>query len=194
MLTANVPAPPVGSGQSVRPGELTARIPRRLTPECRERIRKTPAPRTARHHHRMDLRAGPRSRQQAVRNMPDPERKTARLPPRWFIRLAWITHRRLYRWTGGRLGLWRPKPGGWATLHLTTIGRRTGRARAVTVGTLRRRPELRHHGHERLGRRRPVPAIIMMCAASADGYWICQGFRMVMSGHSPLAAAFGVSG
>jgi hypothetical protein len=38
----------------------------------------------------------------AVRNMPDPERKTARLPPRWFIRLAWITHRRLYRWTGGR--------------------------------------------------------------------------------------------
>ena len=24
----------------------------------------------------------------AVRNMPDPERKKARLPPRWFIRLA----------------------------------------------------------------------------------------------------------
>jgi hypothetical protein len=70
----------------------------------------------------------------AVRNMPDPERTKARLLPRWFIRLAWITHRRLYRWTGGRLGLRRPKPGGWGTLRLTTIGRRTGRARAVIVG------------------------------------------------------------
>ena len=40
----------------------------------------------------------------------------------------------MYRWTGGRLGLWRPKPGGWGTMRLTTIGRRTGRARAVIVG------------------------------------------------------------
>ena len=58
--------------------------------------------------------------------MPDPTPQKARLPPRWFIRLGWITHRRLYRWTGGRLGLWRPKPGGWGTIRLTTIGRRTG--------------------------------------------------------------------
>jgi len=40
----------------------------------------------------------------------------------------------MYRWTGGRLGLWRPKPGGWGTMRLSTIGRRTGRARAVIVG------------------------------------------------------------
>ncbi|MCP3856666.1 MAG: nitroreductase family deazaflavin-dependent oxidoreductase [Actinomycetia bacterium] len=57
-----------------------------------------------------------------------------RLPPRWFIRFAWFTHRRLYRITGGRLGVWRPKPDGWGTLRLTTIGRRTGQERSVMVG------------------------------------------------------------
>lgn len=38
---------------------------------------------------------------------------TPRLPPRWFIRRVWFAHRRLYRLTGGRFGLWRPKPNGW---------------------------------------------------------------------------------
>jgi len=56
------------------------------------------------------------------------------LPPRWFIRLAWSVHRGLYRVTGGRLGLWKPKPNGWGTLRLTTVGRRTGRERSVMVG------------------------------------------------------------
>ena len=56
------------------------------------------------------------------------------LPPRWFIRLAWSVHRALYRVTGGRLGLWKPKPNGWGTLRLTTVGRRTGRERSVMVG------------------------------------------------------------
>jgi len=60
--------------------------------------------------------------------------KSLRLPPRWFIRLFWATHRRLYRWTGGRLGLWRPKPGGWGAMRVNTIGRRTGQARPVIVG------------------------------------------------------------
>ena len=65
-----------------------------------------------------------------------------RLPPRWFIRLFWIIHRRLYRLTGGRLGLWRPKPGRWGAMRLTTIGRRTGRARAVIVGYVEDGPNL----------------------------------------------------
>lgn len=60
--------------------------------------------------------------------------RPARLPPRWFIVLFWHVHRALVTATGGRLGLWRPKPGGWGTLRLTTIGRRTGRRRAVLVG------------------------------------------------------------
>ncbi|MCP5035008.1 MAG: nitroreductase family deazaflavin-dependent oxidoreductase [Actinomycetia bacterium] len=58
----------------------------------------------------------------------------ARLPPRWFMRLFWHLHRGVYRLTGGRLGLWRPKPNGWGTLRLTTIGRRTGEERNVMVG------------------------------------------------------------
>ena len=31
--------------------------------------------------------------------------KKAFLPPRWFVRLAWRTHRALYKITGGRRGL-----------------------------------------------------------------------------------------
>lgn len=59
---------------------------------------------------------------------------SARLPPRWFIVAFWHTHRALVNVTGGRLGLWRPKPGRWGALRLTTVGRRSGRPRAVLVG------------------------------------------------------------
>lgn len=62
------------------------------------------------------------------------------LPPRWFIRLFWI--RRVYAWTGGRIGLWRPRPGRWGTLRITTIGRRTGREHAVVVGYFEDGPNL----------------------------------------------------
>jgi len=56
------------------------------------------------------------------------------LPLRWFIRWFWFAHRRLYRLTGGRLGLWQPRRNGWGVLRLTTIGRRTGLERSVMVG------------------------------------------------------------
>jgi deazaflavin-dependent oxidoreductase (nitroreductase family) len=65
-----------------------------------------------------------------------------RLPPRWFIRLAWFTHRGLYRLTRGRVGLWRPKPDGWGTMRLTTIGRRSGQERSVMVGYFEDGPDL----------------------------------------------------
>lgn len=67
---------------------------------------------------------------------PAPERDPdkVRLPPRWFIRSFWMAHRHLYRWTGGRFGLWTAKPGRWGTMCLTTVGRRTGRSREVIVG------------------------------------------------------------
>ena len=57
-----------------------------------------------------------------------------RLPPRWFIRGFWFAHRRLYRLTGGRVGLWRPKPNRWGAMRLNTVGRRTGLERSVMVG------------------------------------------------------------
>ncbi len=64
------------------------------------------------------------------------------LPPRWFVRLAWSTHRAVYRVTGGRVGLWRPKGNRWGTMRLTTTGRRTGRARSVMLGYFEDGPDL----------------------------------------------------
>lgn len=55
-------------------------------------------------------------------------------PPRWFQRLFWSAHRALLQVTGGRVGLWRPKPNGWGAMRLTTIGRRTCQKRGVVVG------------------------------------------------------------
>ncbi|MGH8927417.1 MAG: nitroreductase/quinone reductase family protein [Acidimicrobiia bacterium] len=66
----------------------------------------------------------------------------ARVPPRWFVRLAWYTHRALYRLTAGRLGLWRPKGKRWGAMRLTTIGRHTGRKRSVILGYLEDGPNL----------------------------------------------------
>ncbi len=65
-----------------------------------------------------------------------------RLPPRWFIRQAWFTHRRLYRLSGGRLGLWRPKHNSWGAMRLNTVGRRTGVQRSVMVGYFEDGPNL----------------------------------------------------
>lgn len=67
---------------------------------------------------------------------------SARLPPRWFIRLAWRVHRGMYRCTGGRIGLWRPRKGRWGALRLTTNGRRSGRQRSVILGYLEDGPNL----------------------------------------------------
>lgn len=64
------------------------------------------------------------------------------LPPRWFIRLAWSTHRALYRVTGGRLGLQRPRPDRYGTMRLTTTGRRTGRERSVILAYFPDGPDL----------------------------------------------------
>lgn len=68
--------------------------------------------------------------------------KKARVPPRWFVRLAWFTHRGLYRITRGRVGLWRAKPGRWGALRLTTIGRRSGEERSVILGYFEDGPNL----------------------------------------------------
>jgi len=68
-------------------------------------------------------------------NETTPAKSEARLPPRWFIRGAWIGHRAVHRFTGGRRGLSLPKPGGsFGHLKLTTIGRRSGQERAAILG------------------------------------------------------------
>ena len=48
----------------------------------------------------------------------------------------------MFRITGGRAGLWRPKLQGWGTLHVTTTGRRTGRDREVILGYFEDGPNL----------------------------------------------------
>jgi deazaflavin-dependent oxidoreductase (nitroreductase family) len=64
-----------------------------------------------------------------------PAKSSPWLPPRWFIRGAWIGHRAIHRFTGGRRGLSLPKPGGsFGHLKLTTIGRRSGQERAAILG------------------------------------------------------------
>ena len=66
--------------------------------------------------------------------MSDQPKKRAWLPPRWFVRFAWSTHRGLYRATGGRVGLRRAKADRWGMMRLTTTGRRSGQERSVILG------------------------------------------------------------
>jgi deazaflavin-dependent oxidoreductase (nitroreductase family) len=65
-----------------------------------------------------------------------------RLPPRWFIRVAWKVHRALFRVTGGRRGLWPARAERWGALRLTAVGRRSGQERSVILGYLEDGPNL----------------------------------------------------
>jgi F420H(2)-dependent quinone reductase len=76
------------------------------------------------------------------RSMSDKPERGPRLPPRWFIRLAWSVHRGLYRVTRGRVGLRRPRGNRWGTLRLTTTGRRTGRKHSVIIAYFEDGPNL----------------------------------------------------
>jgi deazaflavin-dependent oxidoreductase (nitroreductase family) len=59
-----------------------------------------------------------------------------KMPPAWFVHLAWRVHRGLYRLSGGRF-LWTPaNKRGWGAMVLTTTGRRSGQPRQVIVGYL----------------------------------------------------------
>jgi len=62
----------------------------------------------------------------------DPER-TAKVPPRVFVRSAWLLHRALLRFSGGRVGLRAPGDT-FGLLRMTTLGRRSGQPRVAIVG------------------------------------------------------------
>ena len=64
------------------------------------------------------------------------------MPPRWFVRTAWVAHRALFRGTGGRRGLWPPKPGKWGTMRLVTLGRKTGKEREAIVAYFEDGPDI----------------------------------------------------
>jgi deazaflavin-dependent oxidoreductase (nitroreductase family) len=54
------------------------------------------------------------------------------LPPRWFVRSAWKTHKVVLRATNDR-GLRPPTPGRCGIMRLVTTGRRSGEPRAVVL-------------------------------------------------------------
>jgi F420H(2)-dependent quinone reductase len=66
--------------------------------------------------------------------MTEPHQRRPFLPPRWFVRGAWVVHRAIHRFTAGRMGLWVQKPGKWGTVRLTTVGRHSGKKRNAIVG------------------------------------------------------------
>jgi F420H(2)-dependent quinone reductase len=65
-----------------------------------------------------------------------------KLPPPWFIHGAWRVHRALYRLSGGRFLWTTSNKRGWGALHLTTVGRKSGKERTVIVGYLEDGPNL----------------------------------------------------
>jgi deazaflavin-dependent oxidoreductase (nitroreductase family) len=73
---------------------------------------------------------------------PPRQARRAPLPPRWFVRLAWTVHRALYSLTGGHLGLRRQTATSWGVMRLTTVGRRSGKARQAMLGYFEDGPNL----------------------------------------------------
>jgi deazaflavin-dependent oxidoreductase (nitroreductase family) len=72
----------------------------------------------------------------------DKPARSPRLPPRWVVRSAWVGHRAIYRLTGGRKGLWKPKPSRWGTMLLKSVGRRSGKERVAILGYYEDGPNL----------------------------------------------------
>jgi deazaflavin-dependent oxidoreductase (nitroreductase family) len=64
------------------------------------------------------------------------------MPPRWFVRLAWRIHSGLYRVTSGKKGLRTPRPDQYGLMHLTAIGRKSGRERPVMLAYVDDGPNL----------------------------------------------------
>ena len=75
-------------------------------------------------------------------SLPRAPERGARIPPRWFIRTAWVVHRALYRITGGRFRLRRPSDTVYGMMRLHTVGRRTGKERVAIVAYFEDGPNL----------------------------------------------------
>ncbi len=69
------------------------------------------------------------------------QERTATIPPRLFVRAAWVGHRALLRLSGGRIGLRAPGTK-FGMLRLTTVGRRSGQPRVAIVGYYEDGPNL----------------------------------------------------
>ena len=70
------------------------------------------------------------------------EKNAAKVPPRWFVRTAWVVHKSMYRITGGKFGLRKAQPDKWGMMHLTSIGRKSGLERTVILAYAHDGPNL----------------------------------------------------
>ena len=70
------------------------------------------------------------------------ERKQPFLPPRWFIRIAWVVHRAIYSVSGGRRGLSLPTPKTYGLMRIHTTGRKSGTTRTAILGYFEDGPNL----------------------------------------------------
>jgi deazaflavin-dependent oxidoreductase (nitroreductase family) len=90
------------------------------------------------------------------------------LPPRLFIRGAWIAHRAIHRLSGGRRGLAHPRPDGqFGYLRLQTIGRRSGQERAAILGYHEDGPNLFTLAMNGWGRKEPAWWLNLQTSADA---------------------------
>ena len=74
--------------------------------------------------------------------MSDVKTRSPKMPPPWFVHTFWRLHRGLYRLSRGRFLWTTASKRGWGALHLTTIGRKSGRERSVILGYLEDGPNL----------------------------------------------------
>jgi deazaflavin-dependent oxidoreductase (nitroreductase family) len=69
--------------------------------------------------------------------------QAVRTPPRFALRVFWLLHRALYRFSGGRIGLSQPEAGEkFGMMRLNTVGRRSAEARAAIIGYYEDGPNL----------------------------------------------------
>jgi hypothetical protein len=65
-----------------------------------------------------------------------------RVPPPWFVHLAWSVHRALYGLSGGRFPWITSNKRGWGALRLTTVGWKSRQERGLIVGQIEDGPNL----------------------------------------------------
>jgi deazaflavin-dependent oxidoreductase (nitroreductase family) len=138
--------------------------------------RGSPLPDRMRHGHSVVMPSDDEARAAAA------ARGRARLPPRWFVETFWHGHRALLRVSGGRFGLWRPKPGRYGTAQLTTTGRRSGSPRRVVIGYFEDGPDLVTMAMNGWGRAEPAWWLNLQAQPEAvvqtrDGTWQVRARR-----------------
>jgi deazaflavin-dependent oxidoreductase (nitroreductase family) len=98
-----------------------------------------PAPASAGHHNHLHT---DQEHTMGATSKSVPSKKSASLPPRWFIRSFWVLQRAAYSVTRGRFGLRTATADRWGMMRLRTVGRRSGKERTAILGYFEDGPDL----------------------------------------------------